>query len=69
VPALTTIRLSRSALAQAAFDALSEQVEEPGNPEKKREFLVSTSLVIRSSTASPGAGTKSAKRGAARGSR
>jgi LacI family transcriptional regulator len=53
LPPLTTIRLSRIELAQAAFEALRQQAEEPGNPKMQREFLVSTSLVIRASTAAP----------------
>lgn len=53
LPPLTTIRLSRAELARAAFEALCLQVEEPENPKLKREFLVSTSLVVRGSTAPP----------------
>ncbi len=53
LPPLTTIRLSRAELARAAFEALRMQAEEPDNPKIKREFLVSTSLVVRSSTAPP----------------
>ena len=53
LPPLTTIRLSRTDLARAAFDALREQVEETGSSKMKREFLVSTSLVVRGSTAAP----------------
>jgi LacI family transcriptional regulator len=53
LPPLTSIRLSRIELAQAAFEALRQQAEEPGNPKMQREFLVSTSLVVRSSTAAP----------------
>ena len=53
LPPLTSIRLSRIELAQAAFEALRQQAEEPGNPDMQREFLVSTSLVVRSSTAAP----------------
>jgi LacI family transcriptional regulator len=53
LPPLTTIRLSRSELAHAAFEALRQQVEEPAKPESKREFLVSTSLVVRGSAAAP----------------
>jgi len=56
LPPLTTIRLSRFDLAQAAFEALRQQAEEPGNPKMKREFLVSTSLVVRSSSAAPPTG-------------
>jgi LacI family transcriptional regulator len=57
-PPLTTIRLSRSDLAHAAFEALRLQAEEPGNPDIQREFLVSTSLVVRSSTAVPPASVR-----------
>lgn len=56
LPPLTTIRLSRQELAKAAFDALLKQVENASktaaNP-IQREFLVSTSLVVRASTAAP----------------
>ncbi len=53
LPPLTTIRLSRADLARAAFEALRQQAEEPDNPSLQREFLVSTSLVLRGSTAAP----------------
>ncbi len=53
LPPLTTIRLSRSDLAHAAFEALRQQAEEADEPGKQREFLVSTSLVLRGSTAPP----------------
>jgi len=53
LPPLTTIRLSRAELARAAFEALRQQAEDPGNPKIQREFLVSTSLVVRGSTAPP----------------
>jgi len=53
LPPLSTIRLSRADLARAAFDALRQQAEEPNNPAIQREFLVSTSLVLRGSTAAP----------------
>jgi LacI family transcriptional regulator len=56
LPPLTTIRLSRADLARAAFEALRQQAEDPGNPRIQREFLVSTSLVVRGSTAAPAAG-------------
>jgi DNA-binding LacI/PurR family transcriptional regulator len=55
LPPLTTIRLSRTDLARAAFEALRQQAEEPGSPKLQREFLVSTSLVVRGSTAAPSA--------------
>jgi DNA-binding LacI/PurR family transcriptional regulator len=53
LPALTTIRLSRADLARAAFDALRMHAQDPRNPKLQREFLVSTSLVVRDSTAAP----------------
>ncbi|HEX7598861.1 MAG TPA: LacI family DNA-binding transcriptional regulator [Polyangia bacterium] len=56
LPPLTTIRLSRVDLARAAFEALRQQAEEPANPALQREFLVSTSLVVRGSTAAPNHG-------------
>ena len=51
LPPLTTIRLSRADLARAAFDALRAQTDE--SPRIQREFLVSTSLVVRGSTGAP----------------
>jgi DNA-binding LacI/PurR family transcriptional regulator len=56
LPPLTTIRLSRADLARAAFEALRQQAEDSGNPKLQREFLVSTNLVVRGSTAAPAAG-------------
>ncbi len=53
LPPLTTIRLSRADLARAAFEALRQQAEEAGSSKMQREFLVSTSLVLRASTAAP----------------
>ncbi len=53
LPPLTTIRLSRIDLARAAFEALRQQAEDPGDPHMQREFLVSTSLVVRGSTSTP----------------
>lgn len=53
LPPLTTIRLSRADLARAAFEALRQQAEAPKNAKIQREFLVSTSLVLRGSTAGP----------------
>ena len=53
LPPLTTIQLSRSDLARAAFEALRQHVEDTGNSSTQSEFLVSTSLVIRGSTAAP----------------
>jgi DNA-binding LacI/PurR family transcriptional regulator len=53
LPPLTSIKLSRADLARAAFEALRLQTEDAGNPKRQREFLVSTSLVVRGSTAAP----------------
>ena len=53
LPPLTTIRLSRSDLARAAFDALRQQAEAGPGTTVQRDFLVSTSLVVRGSTAPP----------------
>jgi LacI family transcriptional regulator len=53
LPPLTTIRLSRVELARAAFEALRQQAENRANTKTQREFLVSTSLVVRGSTAAP----------------
>jgi LacI family transcriptional regulator len=53
LPPLTTIRLSRADLARAAFDALCAQVDQGESTTIQREFLVSTSLVVRGSTAPP----------------
>lgn len=55
LPPLTTIRLSRADLARSAFEALRQQAEKATNPKMQREFLVSTSLVLRGSTAPPAA--------------
>jgi len=59
LPPLTTIRLSRAELAKAAFDALRLQAENAAGTMVgsvlQREFLVSTSLVVRGSTAAPAA--------------
>ena len=53
LPPLTTIRLSRVDLAKAAFDALQLQAENGSDAVIQREFLVSTSLVVRNSAAKP----------------
>jgi LacI family transcriptional regulator len=53
LPPLTTIRLSRTDLARASFDALRQQAEAGPGMQIQREFLVSTSLVVRESTAPP----------------
>ncbi|MGB6975505.1 MAG: LacI family DNA-binding transcriptional regulator [Terracidiphilus sp.] len=53
LPPLTTIRLSRADLAHAAVEALRQQAEGPSIGKLQREFLVSTTLVVRDSTAPP----------------
>ena len=53
LPPLTSIRLSRADLARAAFNALHAQIESAANQKPQREFLVSTSLVVRGSTSAP----------------
>ncbi|HWE84504.1 MAG TPA: LacI family DNA-binding transcriptional regulator [Terracidiphilus sp.] len=53
LPPLTTIRMSRTELARAAFEALRQQAEAAPGAKVQREFLVSTSLVVRGSTAPP----------------
>jgi LacI family transcriptional regulator len=53
LPPLTTIRLSRTDLARAAFNALHAQIDGSDTSKLQREFLVSTSLVVRDSTAAP----------------
>lgn len=53
LPPLTTIQLSRAELARAAFEALRQQAEALPGASIQREFLVSTSLVVRGSTAPP----------------
>jgi LacI family transcriptional regulator len=50
LPPLTTIRMSRTELARAAFEALRQQAEAAPGAKVQREFLVSTSLVVRGST-------------------
>jgi LacI family transcriptional regulator len=58
LPPLTTIRLSRTDLARAAFEALRQQAENPNGTKIQREFLVSTSLVVRGSTGAPPASAR-----------
>ena len=53
LPPLTTIRMSRTDLARAAFEALRLQAEAESGTRVQREFLVSTTLVPRASTAPP----------------
>ena len=52
LPPLTTIRLSRGDIARAAFEALRQQAQRDST-EVQHEFHVSTTLVLRGSTAAP----------------
>lgn len=52
LPPLTTVRLSRQDLARAAFNALQDLVQETP-PTVKRKYSVTTSLVLRATTAAP----------------
>lgn len=49
-PALTTIRLSRKALARTAVEALRSLIELPGQPLPGILLKVRTSLIVRQST-------------------
>lgn len=49
-PALTTIRLSRKALARTAVEALRSLIELPGQPVPGILLKVRTSLIVRQST-------------------
>lgn len=53
LPPLTTIRLSGLEIAQTAFRALYAQVEAKAGKAIERRYPVSTSLIVRESTASP----------------
>ena len=56
LPPLTTIGLSRHALGRAAFEALYQQAEPGQASASKPNYIVSTKLVLRESTAPPPAG-------------
>jgi DNA-binding LacI/PurR family transcriptional regulator len=49
-PPLTTVQMSRNALARGAFEALRRQVEEPALAAKEHVFAIPTSLTVRQST-------------------
>jgi LacI family transcriptional regulator len=53
MPPLTTIQMSRFALAKAAVAALRTHVEKPEESAATREFPISTDLVVRESTTFP----------------
>jgi len=53
MPPLTTVQMSRYALAKAAVAALRAQVEEPQQSSGRREFDIPTDLIVRESTGYP----------------
>jgi len=53
MPPLTTIQMSRFALAKAAVAALRAHVEEPEKAAARQEIPIPTELVIRESTGAP----------------
>lgn len=55
-PPLTTVHMSRNALARAAFEALRRYVEDPVLAAKEHTFCIPTSLTVRQSTGSAPAG-------------
>jgi LacI family transcriptional regulator, galactose operon repressor len=64
-PPLTTIRMSRKALARAAVEALRSLIELPGQPVPKILLKVPTSLIVRQSTGYAPRNTSRAEAGAA----
>ncbi len=50
-PPLTTVQMSQSALAKLAFDALLKELEKPEIAELPQTYTLTTSLVLRKSTA------------------
>jgi DNA-binding LacI/PurR family transcriptional regulator len=50
-PPLTTVRMSRSDLARGAFEALRSVAENDERPESAHLLNVSTTLIVRQSTA------------------
>ena len=59
-PPLTTVRMSRSDLARGAFEALRSVAENDERPESAHLLNVSTTLIVRQSTA-PVSGSKGGK--------
>jgi LacI family transcriptional regulator len=52
-PPLTTVRMSRTDLARAAFEALRAHIETPSQPTLPSRYPVSTRLTVRQSTGYP----------------
>jgi DNA-binding LacI/PurR family transcriptional regulator len=53
IPPLTTIQMSRYELARCAFNALRAHVEGTDEAARKREYNISTDLIVRESTSFP----------------
>ena len=51
IPPLTTVQMSQAELSKLAFKALINEVEGLGNPPPDGDYLLTTNLVLRSSTA------------------
>ncbi|MBT9332750.1 LacI family DNA-binding transcriptional regulator [Paracidobacterium acidisoli] len=52
-PPLTTVRMSRTDLARAAFEALRSHIEKPDQPALPSRYPVTTRLTVRQSTSYP----------------
>ena len=52
-PPLTTVEMSQAELAKLAFHALFNEAQQPSTKRNGSEYLLTTSLVIRGSTAAP----------------
>ncbi len=51
IPPLTTVQMSQAELSKLAFKALINEVEGLGNPPPDGDYILTTNLVLRSSTA------------------
>ena len=61
IPPLTTVRMSQSELGRIAFESLLKQAQNPSAPDASRHFELTTSLVLRDSTAMVRTSRSSAK--------
>ena len=52
-PALTTVRLSRAAIADRAFQALHRSGKREAGPVEAVEYLIRPEFIVRNSTAAP----------------
>ena len=62
LPPLTTVRMSQAELARLAFHALFAEVNRKAGPDHGTEYTLTTSLVLRDSTALAPAGAQAKKR-------